>query len=177
MKPDGVVAAELSLSKCNSKTTSIEKFIKYLEERTKVAPMLQAYYSNEDTPKENQHTSGLLPFRKMKLSSFINRIQAEERLARNLRKKFGKDAALVLGDWSAGLVKYHEPIRGIGMRRMLVKQGFQVYLLDEFKTSSMCPSCGDGELEKFKMVENPRPYQRENNPTVIRHGLLRYMLI
>ncbi|KAI8369323.1 uncharacterized protein BYT42DRAFT_583954 [Radiomyces spectabilis] len=28
---------------------------------------------------------------------------------------------------------FHEPIRGVGMRRMLKKQGFEVYLLDEFK--------------------------------------------
>lgn len=40
-----------------------------------------------------------------KLLRFINRIQAEERLARNLRKKFSKDALLVLGDWSAGHIK------------------------------------------------------------------------
>ncbi|EIE88387.1 hypothetical protein RO3G_13098 [Rhizopus delemar RA 99-880] len=56
---------------------------------------------------------------------------------------------------------------------MLAKEGFQVYLLDEFRTSSLCPSCQNGELETFKKVQNPRPYQREKYSVVDRHGLLR----
>ncbi|KAI8388266.1 uncharacterized protein BYT42DRAFT_611336 [Radiomyces spectabilis] len=75
-------------------------------------------------------------------------------------------------NWSASNVKFHEPIRGVGMRRMLKKQGFEVYLLDEFKTSSCCPDCGD-PLEKFKKVPNPRPYRRTKQPEVLCHGLLR----
>ena len=59
------------------------------------------------------------------------------------------------------------------MRRMLAKEDFQVYLLDEFRTSSLCPFCQNGELETFKKVQNPRPYQREKYPIADRHGLLR----
>ncbi|KAG0788277.1 hypothetical protein G6F22_007055 [Rhizopus arrhizus] len=58
------------------------------------------------------------------------------------------------------------------MRRMLAKEGFQMYLLNEFRTSSLCPSCQNGELETFKKVQNPRPYQREKRLIVDRHGLL-----
>ncbi|KAK9766109.1 hypothetical protein K7432_005041 [Basidiobolus ranarum] len=57
--------------------------------------------------------------RKMKLSSFINRQQSDKRLARNLRKKFGDDAVITIGNWTVGNVKFHEPIRGIRMRRRL----------------------------------------------------------
>jgi hypothetical protein len=56
---------------------------------------------------------------------------------------------------------------------MLAKQGFKIYLLDEFKTSSLCPSCLSGELEKFKNVQNPKPFQREKQPIVTCHGPLR----
>ncbi|KAG1435235.1 hypothetical protein G6F56_014041 [Rhizopus delemar] len=55
---------------------------------------------------------------------------------------------------------------------MLKKNGFVVYLTDEYKTSTLCPTC-ESKLEKFKLVKNPRPYRRKENPTVMCHGLLR----
>ncbi|KAI9230296.1 MAG: hypothetical protein DHS80DRAFT_12528, partial [Piptocephalis tieghemiana] len=53
-------------------------------------------------------------------------------LARHLREKFGPNAVLVMGGWSSPHARYHEPIRGKGMREMLRKKGFQVYLVDGF---------------------------------------------
>ncbi|KAG1620233.1 hypothetical protein G6F46_002553 [Rhizopus delemar] len=131
------------------------KFVEYLQERAKVTPVMKAYYLNEDRPAAEDQGA------------------ADKRLAKTLRERFGNDAILILGNWSAGNVKYHEPIRGVGMRRMLAKEGFQVYLFDEFRTSSVCPSCHNGGLETFKKVQNPRPYQREKYPVVDRHGHLR----
>ncbi|ORE04259.1 hypothetical protein BCV72DRAFT_313290 [Rhizopus microsporus var. microsporus] len=145
LKPDDVRAAKASLSKCKSSTVNGDKFAKYLQERAAVTPVLVKYYANVDIPAVE---TNLLPFRKMKLSSFINGQQADKRLARNLITKFGDDATLIIGNWSAGNVKFHEPIRDVGMRRMLAKQGFKIYLLDECKTSSLCPTCLSGELEK-----------------------------
>ncbi|KAG1558248.1 hypothetical protein G6F49_004678 [Rhizopus delemar] len=175
LKRDEVIAAEFSLSHFKSSTVNKDKFVKYPQERAKVIPVMKAYYLNEDRPAaEDQGAGGFLPFRQMKLSSFINQQQAVKRLTKNLRERFENDTILIVGNWSAGNVKYHEPIKGVGMRRMLAKEGFQVYLLDEFRTSSLCPSCQNGELETFKKVQDPRPYQRENYPIADRHGLLRY---
>ncbi|KAI9228787.1 MAG: hypothetical protein DHS80DRAFT_1898, partial [Piptocephalis tieghemiana] len=64
------------------------------------------------------------------LSAYINQRQADDRLARHLRETFGPDAVLVMGNWSSPHARYHEPIRGKGMREMLRKKGFQVYLVD-----------------------------------------------
>ncbi|KAI8089059.1 uncharacterized protein BX664DRAFT_239354, partial [Halteromyces radiatus] len=89
------------------------------------------------------------------------------------RSKFGQDAILVMANWSAPMTRYHEPLRGIGMRRMLMKNGFPVFLIDEFRTSPCCPACQNYSLETFHRVPNPRPYRRQQNPTVICHGLLR----
>ncbi|KAG0891114.1 hypothetical protein G6F34_011942 [Rhizopus arrhizus] len=97
----------------------------------------------------------LLPFRKLKFST-----------------KFGQDAVLVFGDWSAPNVKYQEPTRSKGLIRMLKKNGFVVYLINKYKTSSHYPTC-ENELEKFKTVPNPRPYQRKKKPDVLCNGLLR----
>jgi hypothetical protein len=88
------------------------------------------------------------------------------------RKKFAKDCILVMGDWAASNIKFHEPIRGKGMRRMLRKQGFPVHLIDEHKASSFCPKCKDGKLQKFIKIPNPRPFRRAKNSTVEYHGLL-----
>ncbi|KAI9227888.1 MAG: hypothetical protein DHS80DRAFT_7487, partial [Piptocephalis tieghemiana] len=51
-----------------------------------------------------------------------------------LREKFGPNAMLVMGGWSSLHTRYHESIRGKGMRETLKKR-FQVYLVDEFNTS------------------------------------------
>ncbi|CEG79453.1 hypothetical protein RMATCC62417_13918 [Rhizopus microsporus] len=60
----------------------------------------------------------------MKLPSIINKKQSDTRLAKTLREKFGEVSVLVMGDWSAANTKFHEPIRGKGIRRMLKKYGF-----------------------------------------------------
>ncbi|PHZ12824.1 uncharacterized protein RHIMIDRAFT_283552 [Rhizopus microsporus ATCC 52813] len=114
-----------------------------------------------------------LKFRKMKLQSTINRQQSEKRLANALKAKFGEDAVLVLGNWSASHVKFHEPTKGKGMRKMLRHEGFEVLLIDEFNTSSICPEC-NSDLKKFKTIENPRPYRRSKMLEVTCHGLLKY---
>ncbi|KAJ2625677.1 hypothetical protein GGI26_000477 [Coemansia sp. RSA 1358] len=79
---------------------------------------------------------------------------AGARLAKNLWTKFGQDAVLVMGSWFVPMNRYHEPIRGKGVRVMLRKHRFQVYLLDKNRTSKTCPTCYNGEL-------------------IRRHGLLR----
>ncbi|KAI9270016.1 hypothetical protein EDC94DRAFT_334909 [Helicostylum pulchrum] len=172
-KPDEVIAAELSLSYHHATSVNKEDFVKYLEARTNVFEGLNNYYGNEDIP-PGVRDADRLPFRKMKLSSFINMKQSEQRLAKKLRQKFGQDSVIIIGNWTAANMKYHEPTKGVGIRNMLRKEGFKVYLLDEFKTSSLCPSCKDGTtLEKFKEVKNPKPFRRTRNPTVTCHGLLR----
>ncbi|GAA5803261.1 hypothetical protein HPULCUR_008739, partial [Helicostylum pulchrum] len=168
-KPDEVIAAELSLSYHHATSVNKENFVKYLEARANVSEGLNNCYGNEDIP-PGVRAADRLPFRKMKLSSFINMKQSEQRLAKKLRQKFGQDSVIIIGNWTAANVKYHEPTKGVGIRNMLRKEGFKVYFLDEFKTSSLCPSCKDGTtLDKFKEVRNPRPFRRTKNPTVICH--------
>ncbi|KAI9269577.1 hypothetical protein EDC94DRAFT_639311 [Helicostylum pulchrum] len=172
-KPDEVIAAELSLSYHHATSVNKENFVKYPEARANVSEGLNNYYGNEDIP-PGVRAADRLPFRKMKLSSVINMKQSEQRLAKRLRQKFGQDSVIIIGNWTVENVNYREPTKGVGIRNMLRKEGFKVYLLNEFETSSLCPSCKDGTtLEKFKEVKNPRPFRRTRNPTVICHGLLR----
>ncbi|KAJ2597930.1 hypothetical protein H4R99_004312, partial [Coemansia sp. RSA 1722] len=55
---------------------------------------------------------------------------------------------------------------------VLKQHGFQVYLIDGFRSSSICPACNH-DLEAFRYVRNPRSWQLESNPWVKCHGLLR----
>ncbi|KAI7868428.1 hypothetical protein BDF14DRAFT_1724588, partial [Spinellus fusiger] len=49
-------------------------------------------------------------------------------------------------------------IKGKGMQRMLKKEGFKLYLINEFKTSRLCFECKYSPLETFKHVKNPMSY-------------------
>ncbi|KAG0765571.1 hypothetical protein G6F24_004317 [Rhizopus arrhizus] len=115
----------------------------------------------------------LLSFRKLKFSSELFFDQNDQKLVCSLKAKFGQDAVLVFGNWSAPNVKYREPTRNKGLIRMLKMNRFVVYLINKYKTSSHCPT-SENELEKFKNVPNPHPYQRKKNPDVLCNGLLRY---
>lgn len=117
-------------------------------------------------------TLNFLPFRKMRFSDHIYYKQNDCHLVRSLKQKFGSDAVLILGNWSAPTTKFHEPIRNKGLVNMLQKNGFTVLFIDEFKTSSVCPDC-EGQLKKFKTVKNPRPFRRNKMSTVICNGLLK----
>ncbi|KAI7864131.1 hypothetical protein BDF14DRAFT_1837697, partial [Spinellus fusiger] len=63
------------------------------------------------------------------------------------------------------------------MQRILKKEEFKLYLINEFKTLSLCPGCKFSPLEIVKHVKNPRPYQRTKILQVKCHGLLRSFLL
>jgi hypothetical protein len=68
------------------------------------------------------------------LAAIINKNNADDRLVLELRNKFGQDAVLLMGDSFAPVQKYHEPIGGKRIRDALRHGGFEVLLLDEFRT-------------------------------------------
>lgn len=117
-----------------------------------------------------------LIFRKLRFRSYLHKDRADDALVKKIKTHFGPNPVLVIGDQSAPMARYHEPIRGIGMLTMLKKKNLEVYRIDEFKTSSFCATCG-AALENFKKVPDPRPYQRKKMPVVICHGLLRQGLL
>ena len=67
-------------------------------------------------------------------------------------------------------MKYKEPTLGKGMRTLFRRNKYQVYLVDEHKTSCRCSMCEGGTCEKFMVRENPRPNKNELR---LVHGLLR----
>ena len=169
MKPVEILEAEALLSELNKSTLSPDRYTDYLVNYTELAPILMHHYGNTMTASARP-----VPYhRKARFTSVINKNKADDRLALELGNSFGRDAVLLAGDWSAPNQKYHQPIRGKGIRDALRLRGFQVFLLDEFRTSKVCPRCMEPSLKKFKRVINPRLWQRDEYPMVSCNGLLR----
>ncbi|KAH9255176.1 hypothetical protein BASA81_006616 [Batrachochytrium salamandrivorans] len=98
----------------------------------------------------------------------------ETELSTFSRKALTVSAAEAWGDWSRGSqMKFLEPTKGVGMRKLFSRAGYEVVLVDEFRTSCTCFGCEGGACEKFRSVTNPRPWMRAKRPMVLRHGLLR----
>ncbi|KAJ2537387.1 hypothetical protein EV175_006736, partial [Coemansia sp. RSA 1933] len=186
--PDGdVQAAEQRLTSFCRTTVILANYQQYVEVQRAEWPMLSNFYAQMRTihpqsshpiheqpqPTTCKPRSHLL-HRKLRLSAYINQKQADAQLVHNLCGKFGKDAVLIMGNWSAPMAQFHEPIRGKGMHKMLQQHGFQVYLLDEYCMSKTCPACIKGSLTTFKgikgslttfkCIKNPWPYQRNARP-------------
>ncbi|KAG0746502.1 hypothetical protein G6F66_007333 [Rhizopus arrhizus] len=166
VKPQEVQNAEGTL--VNPRSLDLQTFEKYLRNRAMVTEFLQRHYTETTT---NHLTTHPL-HRKLKLSKYIRRQKASEDMVAKLKSKFGNDAIFVVGNYSAPNTRYQEPARGVGFRRLLKKHGFLVYLIDEFQTSQCYPPCENRSPTAFKRIPNPWPYQRQNNPEAICHGLL-----
>ncbi|KAH9258667.1 hypothetical protein BASA81_003169 [Batrachochytrium salamandrivorans] len=132
--------------------------------------------------KKNEVNAKLLPhyeqeaYRVLKWRAFVNRRRSEDRMVNRFRDKFGGKDEVVLGwgDWGReSQMKFLEPTKGVGMRKLFLRAGYEVVLVDEFRTSCTCFGCEGGACEKFRVVENPRPWMRAKRPMVLRHGLLR----
>ena len=157
-----VEAWETELSLLNRKTLLLSTFKEYLVKKNDINSRLFAHYDQEI-------------YRVLKWRGFINKKRSEDRMVNRFREKFGRKEDVILGwgDWSSGShMKFHEPTKGIGMRKLFTRAGYEVLLVDEYRTSCRCYGCQGGECVKFKNVENPRPWRRQERPMILRHGLL-----
>jgi len=81
-----------------------------------------------------------------------------------------------LGDWDGRHQRYHAPTKVRGFINLYKRAGYDVYLVDETLTSSVCPDpdCDDPDcLETFKSRLSPRPWRRAQGHLQTVHGLLR----
>ena len=155
-----IIEYETELSIYNRKTLHIDKFKEYLQAKNKLNHLLFGFYRKEI-------------FRKLKMSAYINTKRTEQKMIQQFQDKFGKpdETIICIGDWEQRKqMKFKEPTIGIGMRTLFRKRGYQVYLVDEFRTSCRCSNCNGGICEKFKVGNHPNPKKEEMR---LIHGLLR----
>ena len=80
----------------------------------------------------------------MKRESFSGRQRTEAKMIREFKAKFGsgEEAIVAIGDWEQWQHrKFCEPTKGKGFRTLLRKAGYEVYLVDEFCTTTRCSDC------------------------------------
>lgn len=145
----------------NSKTVDFNNFNEYINEKNKLNNLVYDHYEQP-------------LFRKLKFNRFINTQKSESKMVNNFENKFGspKDTLVVMGDYDKGNshMKGVEPTICKKFRRLFKNKGYKTYLINEFRTSKICNSCG-GELEKFQYNESKKP--KHNKVQELCHGLLR----
>ena len=156
-----IIEYETELSKLNRKTLIIKDFKEYIKKKSEINNKLYKFYEK-------------YIFRKLKLNGYVNRKKHEQKLINNFKKIFGKPEDVIIcgGDFEQKQhMKYKEPIKGKGIRRIFRDNGYKLYLVDEFRTSCMCSICKEetGRCEKFQIRKNPKPYKSGN---ILVHGLL-----
>ena len=153
-----IIQYETELSLFNKKTLDIKKFKKYVKKKNEINHKLFKFYQKR-------------LFRKLKLNGYWNRQKSEQRMINRFKSIFGKpkDTIVCIGDWEQRKHrKFKEPIKGKGFRTLFRRNGYKVYLVDEFRTSCKCSKC-EGNCEKFRKCRNPKPMK---NNEIISHGLL-----
>lgn len=112
--------AMVTVSKTSHRHTSVTQFTEYLAARSAASEVLTAFFARK-------------VHREIRWQSFRLQQQSDARLSRNLRQKFGKDPLLVVGDHTSPNLRFSQPIRGVGMLRMLRRHKFRILLVDEYK--------------------------------------------
>ncbi|KAJ1787206.1 hypothetical protein LPJ59_005776, partial [Coemansia sp. RSA 2399] len=136
-------------------------------------PVLNDFYAKYRTRHKSKYWPEGQPFhRRLHSCAFQQQLQADQRLVKSIIGGRDPKPAVILGNWSAPMTRYHEPIHGRGMRRMLRRHKLKVVLIDEFRTSKTCPACDD-LIERFRKVPNPRPFRAKKRAEVWCNGLLR----
>ncbi|KAH9251550.1 hypothetical protein BASA81_010589 [Batrachochytrium salamandrivorans] len=88
------------------------------------------------------------------------------------RKALTVSAAEAWGDWSRGSqMKFLEPTKGVGMRKLFSRAGYEVVLVDEFRTSCTCFGCEGARARSSGSWRTRAPGCER--PMVLRNGLLR----
>src|SRR5438105_10660627 len=121
MKKDKVTEIESLLSKCDSSSCDIKATEEYIKMKMEKIDKLLACYSKKI-------------YRILNWYAYIGKQKAETKLVTKIEEAYGKNPILVLGDWVGGNIKGTRPTPMLGLKRRLKKR-FELYLIDEFRTS------------------------------------------
>ena len=150
-RKDGGYAAMESMMPTH-KSMSLDYYETYLEARRDLVIKLAPFYE--------------LPFHnKFKWNRYMNTQRSEAKFINKFTTTYGKDTAVIIGDWSDGghTRRYQSPTKGKGWRKVFRRHHFDCYILDEHRTSALCPLC-EKRVESLLWRVNPRPWKRTVSP-------------
>ncbi|KAJ2568130.1 hypothetical protein IW140_004127 [Coemansia sp. RSA 1813] len=107
-----IKAAEARLAAFSCTSILPGKYEQYVRTRAAVWPVLSEFYTNTMITSKNRNNPQPI-HRKLRQSAHIKQQQADERLAKRIRVTCDDEKpTVILGNWSAPMTRYHEPIRG-----------------------------------------------------------------
>ena len=112
--------------------------------------------------------------RMVKFGKYINIKRNEQKMISDFKKTYGnpENVVICIGDWEQRKqMKYKEPTLGKGIRTLFRKNNYNVFLVDEFRSSCKCSKCDGGICEKFMVREHPNKKKNKDELRLI-HGLL-----
>lgn len=157
-----IIQYETEISEYNRKSINIKKYKEYLKKKNEINTKLFSFYEHE-------------LYRKLKLHSYINTLKSEQKMMNRFKRKFGgsKDIIVCIGDYEQKQhMKFKEPTKGIGMRKIFRQYGYKVYLVNEFRTSCQCCDCESENSKCGKFLKRTISRSESQEIRTI-HGLLK----
>jgi len=163
-----ILNIQKELKKYNMKTCKYEKYKNNLIERNKILDKLFNFYNKKF-------------YRNLNFKKYINTQKSEDQLIKKIKSFYkeideetGKEKEIVLiyGNWSRkSQMKYSAPTPNIGIRRKLGKE-FNLYLIDEYKTSKLCNTCKCETENRIIKKEKKNVIIEPNRRQYKQHSLL-----
>ena len=153
----GLKEAIKQMKEVNSRTSDFQGFMKYVEEKNLFAEQFRDFYF------EMWH-------RKFKFNTFINEKRSKDRFLNKFQSLYGTPQTTVLcvGDWEQrpGISFGKASTMGVGIRNWFRKKGYEVYLVDECRTSLTCCKCKHENEYNWQTRKDPRPWMQGKSQKV-----------
>jgi hypothetical protein len=153
---------ETELSLYNSRTVNYDNFLSYCKKKNEINKILFDHYEQ-------------YIFRKLKLNRYINTQKSESKMIKNFKNKFGdsNNCLIIMGDHDqTENMKGKEPVICKRFRKIFRNNKYEVYLINEFRTSKLCNKCCS-ENEQFIKRKSQRPKDIIKNKIISVWGCLR----
>ncbi|KAI8822539.1 uncharacterized protein EV422DRAFT_619011 [Fimicolochytrium jonesii] len=153
--------AEMESHIPSHKSMNIEAFSAFIVDHIHADPALDEFYQDEI------HVA-------RRFKAFSLRQKSESKLIKNMRRRYGKNFSVILGDWSdAGkTMRFQESSKTKGFRTLFARNSIPCYLLDEYRTSSVCPDCHGRVKKNILQRLSSRPWQARKGRMEYVHGLV-----
>ena len=163
---------EDSLSKENSKSLNFNDYKRYFDKKMKYIDKVQKFY-------------GGAVFRRLRYQTYVNTRKSESRMINSFKKLYGgpNKVVIAIGDWEQKKqMKFRPPSLGKGIRDIFRRNGYMIYMIDEFRTSMWCCSCGEkneqfmyhrNKKKKPKQEDIDKGYKKPLRRKVLSRGLIR----
>ncbi len=145
IKGETILDIQKGLSEHNSKTCDFDEFQKYLKAKHKACIKLREHYEKK-------------VFRKFKLNRHTNMQKSEAKMVKNFKTIYGNEneVTIIYGDYDnkGKNIKGKMPIAVKRLIKALKKEGYKIFLINEYNTSKKCHKC-EHNTETFMTRKEP----------------------